>query len=319
MPEVTAEQAEWVVEHLRSRGIVVLLNTSLASAVDGFMELISMPGKTPTHCLAADTLLWTAGVQPAPASRHFGFPLDARGRITADATLRILDADGNPIEGAWTAGDVAAVPDLTGGGVGGYCVPNAQHAVRQAKHLASNLYTTRFGDGRIKEYKHHNLGAVAGFGMHKGVGKILGIKLKGAPAWLIHRGLETLEVRFARMCASALAVAELAAGHPAVRAVAYPGLPDHPDAAIVARQMTAAGGVVGLEFADAAAAERFIGAAAYVVAQTSFGGTHTAAERRARWGDDVPAGFVRLSVGVEPTAELLADLTRALDAAAGPA
>ncbi len=188
MPEVTAEQAEWVVEHLRSRGIVVLLNTSLASAVDGFMELISMPGKTPTHCLAADTLLWTAGVQPAPASRHFGFPLDARGRITADATLRILDADGNPIEGAWTAGDVAAVPDLTGGGVGGYCVPNAQHAVRQAKHLASNLYTTRFGDGRIKEYKHHNLGAVAGFGMHKGVGKILGIKLKGAPAWLIHRG-----------------------------------------------------------------------------------------------------------------------------------
>ncbi|MBD4582887.1 cystathionine gamma-lyase, partial [Xanthomonas citri pv. citri] len=108
-----------------------------------------------------------------------------------------------------------------------------------------------------------------------------------------------LEVRFARMCASAQAVAELAAGHPAVRAVVYPGLADHPDAEVVARQMTAAGGLVGLRFADAAAAERFIAAAQYVVPQTSFGGTHTAAERRARWGDDVPDGFVRLSVGVE--------------------
>lgn len=136
-------------------------------------------------------------------------------------------------------------------------------------------------------------------------------------AWLIHRGLETLEVRFARMCASAQAVAELAAGHPAVRAVVYPGLADHPDAEVVARQMTAAGGLVGLRFADAAAAERFIAAAQYVVPQTSFGGTHTAAERRARWGDDVPDGFVRLSVGVEPTAELLADLERAMTAAGG--
>ena len=62
-------------------------------------------------------------------------------------------------------------------------------------------------------------------------------------------------VRLAGGGPTALAVAELATGHPAVRAVAYPGLPDHPDAAVVARQMTAAGGVVGLEFADAAAAE----------------------------------------------------------------
>lgn len=134
-------------------------------------------------------------------------------------------------------------------------------------------------------------------------------------AWLIHRGLETLEVRYARMCASALVVAELAAGHAAVRSVVYPGLTDHPDADVVARQMSAGGSMVGLTFADAAAAERFIAAARYVVPQTSFGGTHTAAERRARWGDDVAPGFVRLSVGIEPTAELLADLGQALDIA----
>lgn len=188
MPEVTAEQAQWVVEHLRSRGIEVLLDTSLASAVDGVLELVNMPDRTPAQTVEADTLLWTAGVQAAPAARHFGFPLDPRGRITADATLRILDAQDRPIDGAWVAGDIAAVPDLTGGGVGGYCVPNAQHAVRQAKHLAANLWAARSGNGHLAEYKHHNLGAVAGFGRHKGVGKILGLKLKGAPAWLIHRG-----------------------------------------------------------------------------------------------------------------------------------
>ncbi|GGG42307.1 hypothetical protein GCM10011374_00800 [Kocuria dechangensis] len=188
MPEVTAEQAEWVVEHLRSRGIEVLLDTSLASAVDGVLELVAMPDRAPARTLEADTLLWTAGVQPAPAARHYGFPLDARGRVTADATLRVLDEAGRPVPGAWTAGDVAAVPDLTGGGVGGYCVPNAQHAVRQAKHLARNLLAVRSGDGRLTEYRHHNLGAVAGFGRHQGVGRILGVKLTGAPAWLAHRG-----------------------------------------------------------------------------------------------------------------------------------
>ncbi|NKX50333.1 FAD-dependent oxidoreductase, partial [Arthrobacter deserti] len=149
MPEVTEEQAEWVVEHMRSRGIEVLLNTSLASAVDGKMELINMPDKTPAQTFEADTLLWTAGVQANPVVRRFGFPLDARGRVTANAELRIIDEDGKPIEGAWPAGDVAALPDLTGGGVGGFCVPNAQHAVRQAKHLARNILAERYGVGQV--------------------------------------------------------------------------------------------------------------------------------------------------------------------------
>ena len=71
---------------------------------------------------------------------------------------------------------------------GGFCVPNAQHAIRQAKRLAKNLYAARWGVGSVKEYKHKNLGAVAGFGVNKGVAKIMGIKLKGWPAWMAHRG-----------------------------------------------------------------------------------------------------------------------------------
>ncbi|MFD1212350.1 NAD(P)/FAD-dependent oxidoreductase [Arthrobacter sp. GCM10027362] len=188
MPEVTESQAEWVVAHMRSRGIEVLLNTSLASAVDGKLELINMPDKTPAQSFEADTLLWTAGVQANPVVRRFGFNLDPRGRVTANAKLQIVDETGAPVEGAWTAGDVAAVPDLTGGGVGGYCVPNAQHAVRQAKHLARNILAARYGAGQVTEYRHKNLGAVAGFGLNKGVAKVMGIKLKGPLAWLAHRG-----------------------------------------------------------------------------------------------------------------------------------
>jgi cystathionine gamma-lyase len=133
-------------------------------------------------------------------------------------------------------------------------------------------------------------------------------------AWLVHRGIETLELRFARMCASALALAQRLQGHRAVRAVAYPGLPEHPAHALAKAQMRGFGSIVGVTLADKDAAERFIAGCRFVRAATSFGGLHTSAERRARWGDQVPEGFVRLSVGCEPTEPLWQDIERALDA-----
>ncbi|MER8026693.1 NAD(P)/FAD-dependent oxidoreductase [Glutamicibacter protophormiae] len=188
MPEVTAEQAEWVVEHLRSRGVEVLLNTSLADATDGYLQLINMADKSPADAFYSDTLIWCAGVMANPMVRSTDFPIEQRGRIETRTDLRIKDANGDALDGAWAAGDVSAVKDVTGGLPDGTCVPNAQHAVRQAKLLAKNLYAARYGVGRIKEYKHKNLGAVAGFGKNKGVAKVVGIKLKGWPAWMAHRG-----------------------------------------------------------------------------------------------------------------------------------
>ncbi|WP_300342298.1 FAD-dependent oxidoreductase [Nesterenkonia sp.] len=188
MPEVSEEQAVGVVEHLRGRGIEVLLNTSLGSAVDGELTLISMEDKSEVDRFAADTLVWTAGVAANAVARASSFPVDERGRITGSATLQILNEDGQAIEGAWTAGDIAAIPDLTGAGPGGFCVPNAQHAVRQAKHLVKNLLAARYGTGEITEYKHESLGAVAGLGLYKGVGNPMGLKLSGVFAWAAHRG-----------------------------------------------------------------------------------------------------------------------------------
>jgi NADH:ubiquinone reductase (H+-translocating) len=190
MPEVTEAQALWVVEHLRSRNIEVLLNTSLDNAEDHNLKLINLPDKTLAQQFDADTLIWTAGVMANPMVRSTDFPIEPRGRVSVGADLRITGEFG-VIENAWAAGDVAAVPDLTGGLPDGTCVPNAQHALRQAKRLAKNLWASRFNKPLV-DYKHKNLGAVAGFGEWKGVAKIMGIHLKGAPAWLAHRGYHGL-------------------------------------------------------------------------------------------------------------------------------
>jgi cystathionine gamma-lyase len=132
-------------------------------------------------------------------------------------------------------------------------------------------------------------------------------------AWLVHRGLETLHVRFERMCDTAEHIAPRLAAHPAVRKVRYPGLPSDPAHNLAKAQMERFGFLIGVELEDAASAERFIDGCALLQPATSFGGVHSSAERRARWGDAVPQGFVRLSVGCEPAEELWAALEAALD------
>jgi cystathionine gamma-lyase len=134
--------------------------------------------------------------------------------------------------------------------------------------------------------------------------------------WLAHRSLGTLDVRLARQCDSALQVARFLASHAAVESVRYPGLPSDPSHAVASRQMHRFGPVVSFTLRSRAAVERFFAHAHLVHEATSFGGIHTSAERRARWGGDaVPEGFVRMSVGVEDARDLLHDLERALAAA----
>ena len=131
-------------------------------------------------------------------------------------------------------------------------------------------------------------------------------------AMLVHRGLETLEVRLARMCASAGVIAEQLAAHPAVRNVRYPGLVTDASHAIAAKQMAGFGFLIGFELHSHAAAEAFIADCPLIVSSTSFGSTHSSAERRARWGDAVAPGFIRLSVGIEPVEPLWSAMAAAL-------
>jgi cystathionine gamma-lyase len=135
--------------------------------------------------------------------------------------------------------------------------------------------------------------------------------------WLAHRSLATLDVRLERQSSNALALAEFLATDHRVTGVRYPGLPDHPGHDVAARQMGGRfGPVLGFELEDESMAQRFLAGCELVAEATSFGGNHTTAERRARWGTDaVSEGFVRLSAGLEDPEDLIADIARALDAA----
>ena len=117
-------------------------------------------------------------------------------------------------------------------------------------------------------------------------------------AWLLLRGLQTLEVRVARQSASARAIVERLRTHPLVGTVRYPGF----------------GGLLSFDVADAASARRVETSTALIQNKTSLGGVTSSIEARARWeGDRVPPGLLRLSVGLEPEDTLWDDLERALD------
>src|SRR5690606_29363516 len=120
-------------------------------------------------------------------------PVEERGRLRVGADLRLITEDGEIVADAWGAGDVSAVPDLSGGGVGGYCVPNAQHAVRQGKLMAKNIVAT-MRDDEPKEYFHKNMGAVAGIGLGEGVFQAGKLSIKGLIAWFMHRGYHGLAI-----------------------------------------------------------------------------------------------------------------------------
>ncbi|WP_170578155.1 cystathionine gamma-lyase [Ruegeria arenilitoris] len=123
-------------------------------------------------------------------------------------------------------------------------------------------------------------------------------------AWLLHRGLETLDVRFDRMCSSAQVLAERLTVHSMVRQIRYPGLPSDPSHALATAQTSRFGFLLSITLETEAKAEAFINACPMLRPATSFGGVHSSAERRARWGDDVDPAFIRLSVGCEPVEEL---------------
>ncbi len=131
--------------------------------------------------------------------------------------------------------------------------------------------------------------------------------------WLVLRSLGSAGLRFERQCYNAGALAALLDGHPAVSRVRFPGLPGDPAHAVASAQMRRFGGLISAELVDAAAVHDFVQRSELLVASTSFGGIHTSVDRRARWGDDVNAGFIRLSAGIEDTDDLIADVERALD------
>ena len=186
MPEVSLATSEKVLKDLASRGANVHLDTQVADATDGVVTT-NTGDEYPS-----DLIVWTAGVMANPkVVGGSDLPREPRGRITTQADLRVVTEEGDVVAGAWAAGDIAAVPDKTGGLPDGTCVPNAQHAVRQAKLLAKNLVAVIRGEEPV-DYFHKNLGAVAGLGLYQGAFQSGKFGMTGFFAWLAHRGYHGL-------------------------------------------------------------------------------------------------------------------------------
>ncbi|RZT87939.1 cystathionine gamma-lyase [Pseudonocardia sediminis] len=132
--------------------------------------------------------------------------------------------------------------------------------------------------------------------------------------WLALRGLGTLDLRLARQAENARALAVALREHPAVTDVRWPGLADDPAHLLARSQMRRWNGILRFTLPSTHAVGEFLDACELVDSTTSFGSLRTCADRRARWGDAVPEGLVRLSAGCEDTADLVGDVLRALDA-----
>ena len=173
MSEISAQLAEFAARELRKRGIEIRTNTMLES-VDDRSATLSTGERIP-----ARTVCWTAGVKTPAVVGRLGLPL-VRGRIDVDATMRVKGHDN-----VWAIGDAAAVPDPAKRRRQP-TPPTAQHAIRQGRRVAENVSAALTG-GKPKPFRYRTLGVFVDMGQHQAVAQMLGVSLRGFPAWFAAR------------------------------------------------------------------------------------------------------------------------------------
>ncbi|MGH2919640.1 MAG: NAD(P)/FAD-dependent oxidoreductase [Solirubrobacteraceae bacterium] len=173
MPEIGTKLADFATRELRGRGIEIRTNTTL-DEVTARTARLSDGDVIPTR-----TVVWTAGVKPAPVASKFGLPLDDRGRIMSSSTLLVKGHDN-----VWALGDCAAVPDPARKGQP--CPPTAQHAIRQGRVAGRNVAAAIHG-GRKRRFRYKTKGVFVDMGRREAVAETLGVRWSGLPAWILAR------------------------------------------------------------------------------------------------------------------------------------
>jgi NADH dehydrogenase len=174
MPEISPGLAEFATRELQARGMEVRTGTTL-ERLDQRSATLSTGETVPTR-----TLVWTAGVKPSPVLRELGLPLDAKGRIEVDDTMRVKGHDN-----VWGIGDGAAVPDPAKG-FGTPCPPTCQHALRQGRRVADNV-AAALADERPRPFTYKTRGVFVDMGRYQAVAEMFGVRLSGWPAWFAAR------------------------------------------------------------------------------------------------------------------------------------
>ena len=168
LPEIPKKLGDYAARELAKRGVDIRVGTTLDS-LDAEAATLSDGERIETV-----TLVWTAGVKATPLVGRFGLPLDERGRVVVDSTLKVQGR-----ENVWSLGDCARVPNTATPGQ--FDPPTCQHALRQARRLAKNII------GEPKPYRYRMLGQVATLGRHKGIADVLGLRFRGFIGWFITR------------------------------------------------------------------------------------------------------------------------------------
>jgi NADH dehydrogenase len=168
LSEIPARLGEYAARELGKRGVDIRVSTTLESVEEHAVTL------SDGTRLDTETLVWTAGVKANPLLGELGLPLDERGRVIVEPTLKVEGRDD-----VWALGDGARVPN--GATPDRFDPPTCQHALRQARRLAKNLV------GTPRPYRYRMLGQVATLGRHKGIAEVLGLRLRGFLGWFVTR------------------------------------------------------------------------------------------------------------------------------------
>jgi len=323
----TVRQTEAVIAALEGAHEALLFGSGMAAATSVVLAL--PPG---SHVLAPQVCYWGLRDWLKNEAPLFGYRVDlidmssveaVRAAMKPDTKLVWIETPANPL---WTITDIVAVAEIAhaGGAMLGIDSTAATPLFTKPLALGADIVmhsATKYLNGhsdvvagvlaapqdsvlwaRIKQVRSHH-------------GAILG----GFEAWLLLRGLRTLEVRVHAQAESAGVLATRFANHQSVSSVLYPGLPSHPGHAVAARQMSGFGGMLSVRVKGGERAA--IDAAARVKLwkrATSLGGVESLIEHRASIegpGSPCPPDLLRLSVGLEDPDDLYDDLDRALRAA----
>ena len=171
--ELPPELGSYALQNLESRGIEVWLRARVTGYESGRVRIHDK------RELNAETLIWTAGVRPSPLIREIEVPRPEGGdpRLPVNEYLQVRG-----YETLWAVGDCALVPEPGGD----YQPPTAQHAVRQGRQAARNIAASLTGQ-KLEPYRYRGIGMLATLGRHRGVGRVLGVRLTGFLAWFAWR------------------------------------------------------------------------------------------------------------------------------------
>ena len=174
MPEIPESLAEFASRELRARGLELRTGTRLERMDERSATL------TTGERISTRMLCWTAGVKPAPVVRHLGVPLTPNGRIEVDPTMLVKGH-----RNIWAIGDAAAVPDPAKGRKSP-TPPTCQHAIREGRVVGSNVAASIAGK-KPRPLRYRTLGVFVDMGRNKAVATVLGLRLRGFPAWFAAR------------------------------------------------------------------------------------------------------------------------------------